>query len=92
MKSIMQFEKECYLTETKYNLQKHHIFPGALRDKSEKFGLWVWLRSDMHVGTDYAVHNDESKLLELKQQAQIIFENKYSHEKWMQEFRKNYLN
>ncbi|NLC96882.1 MAG: hypothetical protein GX675_04875 [Erysipelotrichaceae bacterium] len=92
MKSILQNEKECFYTESKFNLEKHHIMPGAFRSKSEKFGLWIYVRCDIHRGTEYSIHNDEEKLTQLKQLAQEKFEMKYSHEKWMQEFKKNYLN
>ena len=91
MKSLIQTEKECYITQSTNNLHKHHVFPGAFRTKSEKWGMWVWLRSDWHVGEPYSIHSDENLLIELKKQAQIIFEEKYSHEKYMEIFKRNYL-
>lgn len=42
-KSILQDEKECYITGLKEGLHKHHIYPGANRKNSEKYGFWVWL-------------------------------------------------
>lgn len=43
MKSILQTEKRSYLSGDTRWLEKHHIFGGANRKLSEKYGLWVWL-------------------------------------------------
>lgn len=91
IKSIMQDKKECYYTHSPYGLHLHHIMNGAFRKKSEKYGLVVYLRHDFHVGTNYAIHNNPKKMLELKAEAQRRFEEIYSHELWMKEFHKNYL-
>lgn len=73
------------------NLHKHHCLGGAYRNKAERYGLWVYLRHDWHVGTKYAVHNDPVLQRTLKAFAQKKFEEKYGHELWMKEFHKNYL-
>lgn len=91
MKSIMQTEKECYITKSTLNLHKHHIMNHAFRNKSEHYGLWVYLRSDWHIQTPYAVHNDRKLDLRLKREAQERFEVLYGHDLWMQEFKRNYL-
>ena len=90
-RSIMQDAKECYITHSPSNLHKHHIYAGAFRKKSEHYGCWVWLRSDWHVGTNYCVHNDKNFNSRLKQECQRKFEEKYSHDKFMEVFRKSYL-
>ena len=42
--SILQTEKECYITGQTNNLHKHHIFFGnPLRQISEDNGFWVYL-------------------------------------------------
>ena len=91
-KSIMQPEEEkvCYITGSQYNLDCHHqhIMGGPNRKLSEKYGLKVWLRHDIHMD----LHDRDNDLkIQLKQEAQKVFEEKYSHELWMQLFRKNYL-
>ncbi len=75
------------------NLHKHHIFYGyANRKKSEKWGCWVWLTAEWHNMSNYGVHNGNKRLdLELKQLAQQEFEKRYGHDKFMEEFGKNYL-
>lgn len=91
-KSIMQTEKECYKTHSTLNLHKHHIFGGsANRKKSEKWGCWVWLRSDYHNASDHGVHSDKEFDKQLKQACQTKFEELYGHDKFMEVFHKNYL-
>lgn len=55
MQSILQDEKYCMICATEQNLQKHHIFGGPNRKKSEEDGLWIWLCMDHHTG-DHGVH------------------------------------
>jgi hypothetical protein len=91
MKSILQDEKKCFFTGFTTGLHEHHVFNGPLRKKSERYGLKVWLRYDWHIQTPYAVHNNKENDLVLKRMAQKKFEEIYGHEKFMQEFHKNYL-
>lgn len=91
-KSIISDYKECYFCQTTYNLHKHHIFGGANRKKSEHYGLWVYLCEGHHnMDLKEGVHYNKKRDKELKQLAQSIFESKYSHEEFMEEFGKNYL-
>lgn len=89
--SIIQDEKECYITHSTSGLHKHHILGGAFRNRSERYGLWVWLRYDFHIQTPFAVHNSRTFDLQLKCVAQRKFESIYGHERWMNEFHRNYL-
>lgn len=105
MKSILQERNgECYICAYQGNHRKHdylechHVFEGvANRKLSEKYGLKVYLCRHHHtgdvLGSKDAVHskgmNDWDRVL--KQTAQVAFETKYSHEKFMQVFGKNYL-
>lgn len=88
-KSIMQDKEECYISGSRINLDKHHcIHGGANRKLADKYGLWVWLRHDIHM----QLHDRDKELdRQLEQDAQRAFEKKYSHEMWMALFRKNYL-
>ena len=60
----------------------------ANRKLADKYGLWVWLRHDIHRDL-----HDRNKELDrkLEAEAQLAFERKYSHEEWMRIFKKNYL-
>lgn len=89
--SIMQSEKECYITGSRTNLHKHHIFPGSRRKVSEQWGCWVWLRQDWHNGASYGVHFDAELSRRLKAECQARFEALYGHDKFMEVFGKNYI-
>lgn len=91
MKSIIQNEKECFITKSKINLHKHHIFMGPFRKKSEQYGCYVYLRADWHNMSDYGVHFNRNLDLRLKRIAQRKFEELYGHEKFMEVFKINYL-
>lgn len=93
MKSIMQEERECYLTGAKSGLHRHHIFGAFNRNNSEKYGLWVWLRWDRHIADSphRTPHNDAEIDLMLKREAQRKFEEIYSRDVFMQIFGRNWL-
>jgi hypothetical protein len=48
MKSVIQEQRECYITGRRDTLECHHIFRGVNRSKSEKYGLKVWLIKQLH--------------------------------------------
>lgn len=91
MQSVMQKQKRCYLTNSTVGLEKHHVMNGTgLRDKAEKYGLWVWLTADMHRW----IHNtpDGRKYAyTLKAEAQRVFEQTHTRAEWMANFHKNYI-
>ena len=85
---IQPDEKECFVTGSRINLDKHHCMHGPNRTLAERYGLWVWLRHDVHM----ELHDKNKELdRQLEQIAQKAFEKKYSHDLWMTLFRKNYL-
>lgn len=90
MENLIQQEKECFLTGRTDNLQKHHVFLGRNRNKSEQWGCWCWLTMDWHTGFE-GVHSHPERLQGLQRCYQNAFEQKYSHELFMQEFGRNYL-
>jgi len=86
--SIMQSEKECFITGCKAQLDKHHCFHGPRRKAAEKYGCWVWLRHDLHMEL-----HDKNKAIDrmIERACQERFEELYSHEKFMEVFGKSYL-
>jgi len=91
-KSIMQNEKECYVTGSMYDLHKHHVFSGtANRRKSEQWGCWIWLRSDYHNLSNHSVHVDRELDLRIKRETQRRFEELYGHDLFVKEFGKSWL-
>lgn len=96
-KSIVQKKDEfgdeiraCYLTGRTGELDKHHIFNGAFRDKSEEYGLWVYLDHDVHMQLHHTPKG-QKYARRLKEIAQEQFERNYGHEKFIEIFRRNYL-
>lgn len=98
-----QYNRECFLCrfeaekDGKYyepsererkSLHKHHFMHGSANRKlAEQYGLWGYLCEDHH-----SMLHEKSKYYEfLIQVAQGRFEKLYSHEKWMEIFKKNYL-
>ena len=87
-KSIMQEDRECFISGYTGALDKHHIYAGNCRSASEKYGCWVWLRHDIHMD----LHDRNTDLdLRLKQECQEAFEEKYGHRKFMEIFGKSYI-
>ena len=89
--SILQNKRECYVTGSVINLHRHHVYGGSRREKSEKWGCWVWLRADYHNMSEHGVHFDRELDLRIKRECQEAFEAKHGHEKFMEIFGKNYL-
>lgn len=100
-KSIMHNKqnKTCYLCmllnqdfSTRSNLQEHHAIMGtANRRLAEKWGLKVYLCLQHHTDGFQAVHNNIELQRLLQGIAQETFEQKYSHQLWMQVFGRNYI-
>ena len=93
-KSIIQTEKECYITGSTDNLHLHHVIPGnGTRKLCDKYGLTVWLRADWHNMSDYGVHFNKKLDTELKQMAQQKAMEVYGWDinRWIEIFGQNYL-
>ena len=89
--------RECWLCGANGSsdpLDKHHIFPGAYRDKSEKYGLVVWLCHDnCHIFGPYAAHKNPETMRSLKEygQKKAMEEQGWTTTDFIKEFGKNYL-
>lgn len=83
----------CYFTKSAM-VERHHIFGGALRNKSEKYGFVVPLHPTMHPNGVHFKPTPENKQIDrkLKAMCQKYYEEHIgTHDDWMQEFYKNYL-
>lgn len=75
-------------------LECHHIFGGALRSKSDKYGLTVYLCGEKcHRLGENSVHKNADTMLKLKQygQRKAMKENNWTINEFRQQFYKNYL-
>ena len=73
--SIIQSEKRCYATGVEYNLDRHHVFKASRRNKSEQYGLWVWLEHTAHMKLHDHCKPYETLENDLKAIAQQAFED-----------------
>ena len=93
MKSILQDNKESYISGLTHNLEEHHVFFGTgKRTISEKNGFKVWLTSFEHRGTDGVHGKNGHKLdLKLKQECQRKYEETHTREQFIKLIGKSYL-
>ena len=91
----MQY-RQCWLcgrNGTEDRLDVHHIYGGAYREKSEKYGLLVDLcHFRCHIFGKEAVHNnkDTMKLLHQYGQRKVMKEQNWTLEDFIREFGRNY--
>ena len=90
-KSIMQEEKECYVTGRTKGLHKHHIYGGPNRQISEKNGFYIWLIPTFHNLSDKGIHFDKAFDLNVKRACQREYEKTHSREEFMKLIGRNYL-
>lgn len=75
-------------------LDRHHIFGGAYRKKSEKYGLVVDLcHHRCHIFGGYSVHKNAKTMLQLKRYGQLkaMREQGWTEDDFRREFGKSYL-
>ena len=88
---------ECFLcgrNGVSEPLDRHHIFGGPYRKKSEKYGLVVHLcHFSCHIFGPNAVHRDKDVMLYLHRygQKKAMEENGWATEDFIREFGRNYL-
>lgn len=99
MQSILEELNEngqrcCYLCGASNHLEKHHIYGGALRKKSEQYGLTVTLCHDCHNEPPSGVHfcYDISRTLKTKAQKEAMKYYGWSMDDFRKIFYKNYIN
>ena len=84
--------KKCYITGSTQDIHIHEVYYGSAdRKKSIEYGCCVPLRADYHNMSSHGVHFNKELDLRLKREMQEAFEKKFSHEKFMEVFHKNYL-
>ena len=99
MDSILQTDHErCYLCGRRATgvdpLDRHHVFFGPNRGKSEKYGLTVYLHhSSCHIFGRQAVHNNADICRELQKEAQKTAMERFgwSTDDFIGIFGRNYL-
>lgn len=73
-------------------VERHHIFGGSNRSKSEKYGFVVPLRPDLHPNGVFAGKDARTIDKRLKEMAQTYWEQHIgSRDQFREEFGKSYL-
>ena len=81
----------CFFTGYS-KVERHHIFGGSNRKRSEKYGYVVPLRPDLHPNGVFAGKDAKEIDSYLKQMAQRDFEEKHgTREEFIKEFGKSHL-
>jgi len=94
MDSRITKEKECFLTGSTNNLDRHHLFFGANRKLADEDGLWIWLEHYHHIADSpcKTPHNCRELDLELKKLGQMIYEREIgTRDEFMKRYGRNYL-
>ncbi len=88
---------ECFLCGRNGSadpLDRHHIFGGTYRDKSEKYGLVVYLcHNSCHIFGVNAVHKNADAMRYIRRygQEKAMREQGWTTEEFVREFGKNYI-
>jgi hypothetical protein len=98
MEGILQKDKtKCFICKQNANgdfLAKHHCFEGALRSKSEEYGLTIYIHNNKcHIYGEYAVHRNANVARQVKAYAQKIAMKHYQwdEETFREIFKKSYI-
>lgn len=89
--------KQCFIcgrNGASDHLDKHHIFGGGLRSKSEKYGLYVYLCGyRCHKFGKFAAHQckETAEMLHKYGQMKAMLEQGWSCAEYVAEFGKNHL-
>lgn len=83
----------CVMCGSTNNIERHHIFGGGLRQKSEKYGLVIDLCHRCHNQPPNGVHFNKETMLKVHQYGQRLAMQRYGWtvEDFRREFYKNYL-
>lgn len=83
----------CVLCGSPNQLERHHIFGGALRKKSERYGLVVYLCHSCHNEPPNGAHHSANTMQALHEygQRKAMEENGWTVDDFRREFYKNYL-
>lgn len=84
---------ECFLCKQYGIVERHHIFGGSNRQKSEKYGLVVSLCKGCHTEPPNGVHHNKEKMEQLHKfgQKRFMIEQNLDAEEFKKIFYKNYL-
>lgn len=95
-KSIMVTDKHhCFLHDEHCGgrIELHHIFPGANRKASDRYGMTVYLCHNHHNEPPYGVHfnKEQMKVLQIAGQRRLMAVRGWTVDEFRKHFRKSYI-
>lgn len=81
----------CFMCGEYGKTERHHVFQGAYRKKSEAHGFVVNLCHWCHQVPPKGVHHNKKNRIALRQICQKEFEKTHTREDFIAEFGRNYL-
>ena len=81
----------CWLTDQNRYVERHHVFNGALKFLSEKYGYIIPVQKDVHNQKPYSIHENKPFRLALKQFCQRHFELTHTREDFVALFKENFI-
>ena len=92
LKSVFTDDMDHCIFTGNTPVERHHIFGGANRKRSEKYGFVVPLRPDLHPNGVFAGKDAKEVDLKLKTMAQEYYEAHYgTRNDFRKEFGKSYI-
>lgn len=84
---------KCFICGRECHTERHHIFGGSNRKKSEKYGLVVDLCHTCHNEPPDGVHFNKDRMQALHEygQRKAMREQNWTKQDFMREFHANYL-
>lgn len=85
-------EGNCYICGVWTKLEKHHVYGGARRNTSERYGAVVWLCHNCHNEPPDGVHFNKAVRLWLQEdmQKKLMAKYNWSVQDFVNRFYKNY--
>lgn len=83
--------RKCYICGTTIGIECHHVFGGAYRNKSTKYGYVRDLCAAHHRTSKYSAHLNMGLNHKLRRECQREFEQTRTREEFIKEFGRSYL-
>ena len=83
--------ERCWLTDQNRYVERHHVFNGAYKAASEKYGYVIPVHKDIHNMRWFSIHENRPFRLAIKQFCQRHFELTHTREEFVEIFGQNFI-
>ena len=81
----------CFMTGTTYWIERHHVFGGANKARSEEYGFIMPVTHNLHNEPPKGIHYNKALRRMLKQYCQRKYEETKSRQMFIFEFGENFI-